>query len=259
MAKSTIVWLDAEYENVAAECPSCGTLNTYNRASDIGHLDPILNQRVLCNNDNCGAPFHIVGDLINPGYEKLLLDSWDLLRAKNYRQAVLSATTAYELFFAHFLRVELVYRPCNRDDSATEDDVEWLNKSSALLLKSTKRQTFESMRRLFLRATVNGVRPATRAEATDYIDRLPNKPEKVANVEIEGVSDDRLRALLLRVSNATIASLRNQIVHKAAYCPSLDEAKPAVEDAFEAVFSLGDVYRLGDDNYHLNEPVSDIN
>ena len=254
MAQSTVVWLDAGYENVAAECTSCGTLNTYNRATDIGHFDPISNQRVLCNNDNCAAPFDIVGDLINPGYEKLLLDSCDLLRAKNYRQAVLSATTAYELFFAHFLRVELVYRPCNRDDSATEDDVEWLNRTSSLLLKRTQRHTFESMRRLFLRATVDGIRPATRAEATDYIDCLPIKPERVASIEIEGVADVRLRALLLRVSKATIASLRNQIVHKAAYCPSLDEAKSAVKDAFEAVFSIGLVYKLADDNHHLNEP-----
>ena len=119
------------YENISTVCPHCGARNVYNRATDVGHLAPIANGRVNCENAACRAAFDISGDLINPAHELLLLDAHDFIQEKRYIQAVLSATTAYESFFSHYLRVELVYRVSSRDRKTVRNELQWLNAQNA--------------------------------------------------------------------------------------------------------------------------------
>jgi hypothetical protein len=91
------------------------------------------------------------------------------------------------------------------------------------------------------------------AEAEAYIVGIPERPPKVVQVEIERVTDDALRELLLRVHDAKIADLRNDIVHKTAHRPTLSETRSAVHDAYQTIFRLSSHYNLGNDDYHLNE------
>ena len=153
------VRVQAGYEIVAAACPRCATRNIYNRAEDIGSFRAIANHGVSCS--RCSAMFDICGDLVNPAFETLLLDSYEFLKEKRYIQSVLSATTAYELFFSHFLRVELVYRPARRDRVAQRNEIAWLNATGTSLRDKTARWTFAPMRRIFLRLALDGTRPAT--------------------------------------------------------------------------------------------------
>lgn len=247
------VHLDAGYENVAATCPGCATRNVYNRAEDIGGFRAIANHRVKC--ANCHAAFDICGDLVNPAFETLLLDSQDFLREKRYMQAVLSATTAYELFFSHFLRVELVYRPARRDQVTPRDDIAWLSSTVAALHVKTARHTFEPMRSTFLRLAIDGTRPATLSAAETWIASIPKQPTKIDRSEIERLAEDGLRSLLLDVNDATIADLRNNVVHKSAYRPRLNETTSAIDDAYRTIFGLSGRFELQDDDYHLNESV----
>jgi hypothetical protein len=169
-------------------------------------------------------------------------------------QAVLSATTAYELFFSHFLRVELVYRPSRRDHLTQRDDIAWLNATATSLRDKTARCTFAPMRRIFLRLAIDGARPATLSAAEACIANIQVKPPAIDRSEIERLADEPFRKLLLAVHDATIADLRNNIVHKTAYRPQLGETKAAVDDANHAIFGLSHHFDLQDDDYHLNEP-----
>lgn len=245
--------IEASYENITVTCPKCQARNVYNRATDIGHVGPISNWQVVCENSQCRAIFHAIGDLINPSHELLVLDACDLLRQKRYSDAVLKATTAYELFFGHYLKVELAYRPSTRDRTSDRDTIDWLNSTAQLLRSAIERHTFEPMRRVFLHATVNNVHPATIAAAEAYIRGIPRKPPEASRTDIDALRDEDLRDLLLHVADTNIADLRNNIVHKTAYRPSLGETKTTVEDAYKTIFRLGHYYQLGDDNYHLNE------
>ena len=247
----------AGYENVAAACPKCGTRNVYNRAADIGHFRPIANATVTCESMSCGATFDICGDLVNSAPEMLALDACEFLREKRHMQAVLSATTAFEHFFNHFLRVELVYRPTLRDLTTVRDDMDWLNAAAARLRDKTARFTFEPMRRIFLRAAVDEARPATLAAAEAYIAGIPDRPKEVPRAVLERLPDGAHRTLLFRVHSATIAKLRNNIVHKTAYRPGLDETRAAVHDAYETIFGLSTHFAFGDDDYHLNESLEE--
>jgi hypothetical protein len=60
-------------------------------------------------------------------------------------------------------------------------------------------------------------------------------------------------AALLRVHDTTIADLRNNIVHKYAYRPSLSETQAVVDDSRETIGLLTRHFDLRTDNYHLNE------
>jgi len=246
------VHLEVGYENVVAACPRCTTRNVYNRAEDIGSFRAITNRRVSC--AACQAEFEICGDLVNPAFETLLLDSCDFLREKRHMQAVLSATTAYELFFSHVLRVELVYRPSRRDHVTERDDIAWLEATATSLRDKTARCTFAPMRRIFLRLAIDGTRPATLSDAEACIANIQAKPPVLDRAEIEQRTDDPFRKLLLAVHDATIADLRNNIVHKTAYRPALSETKAAVDDAYHTIFGLSHHFGLQSDDYHLNEP-----
>lgn len=245
--------LEASYENVSANCPACGHRNLLNRATDIGHLAPVANAQVTCG--ACGAPFTIHGDLVNPGHEMLLLGAWEYVKKKEYGHAVLTATTGYERFFAHFLRVELLYRPSRRDRTGGCDDLAWLNSTRVRLDDGIQRFTFRPMRNLFLCVAVDGVRPATRVQASEHIDLLLQQTStSVPRARIEAVGDEPLRDLLLKVADTRIDELRNAVVHKTALRPKEDAAVAAVKDAIDTVFALSRRFDLHDDNYHLNEP-----
>jgi hypothetical protein len=253
MVSDQLIQLDAGYENVVAVCPKCTVRNVYNRADDIGHFNPIANGRVAC--ADCGAAFTIGGDLVNAAHEMLLLDSNDFLREKRYVQAVLSATTAYEVFFNHFLLVELVFRPLNRDRVNTRDidQIAWLNDTSALLRDKISKFTFEPMRRTFLRFAIERIAVGTVAQAEACINTISKRPKRVERATVAHHTDERLRTLLLRLYDSDIAELRNNIVHKTAYRPTRSETRSVVEDATYTIANLTNHFGLGNVNYHLNE------
>lgn len=144
---------EGTYENFIAVCPVCGHRNVFNRASDFCTFEPIAFKTVTCQKSSCRDDFNINRDRINSAHQGLLFDCHDLLSAKQYMNAVLSITQAYEVFFRHYLRIELLYRPFAMGDS---DDLPVLNLLAERLYESVQSFTFEPMCRLFL---AHAVRP----------------------------------------------------------------------------------------------------
>jgi hypothetical protein len=223
------------YENFVAECPWCGTESIFNRASDLKDVSPIGFRTVLCLSEGCGKPFKINGDSVNSVHMMLVFDCYDLLQGKHYMNCILTLAQAHEVFFALFLRVELLYKPFAADP---DRNIDQFNRLAELLAEKTSHHAFGSMRALFLRHLVSGTSPKVLAEAGAAIAALEDRPKPLADAELESLPDKALVALLLAVNRTTIIRLRNQVVHKHAYRPTRNEAETALEESRSVLFPL---------------------
>lgn len=226
----------ATYENFIAECPSCGATNTFNRASDLHTLRPIDFHQVTC--QRCNQPFSISGDCVNVAHEMLLFDCHAFIERKQYMQCVLTVAQAYEVFFSHFLYVQLLFRAFAKDENR---DMPRLNGLIQLLYRRIKGLPFEPMRRLVLRMIVDAVAPPSLADAERVVLNIPRKIRDihpVVRAEIDDMNDRRLRTLLLKLLHADPNVLRNRVVHKDAYRPTEAETRRVHREAREILFGL---------------------
>jgi hypothetical protein len=147
---------DATFENFIAMCPNCGFRNIFNRASDLQTFEPIDDREVVC--QKCSTGFAINGDVINAAHEMLLFGCHEFIERKQYMQCVLKVAHAYEVFFSHFLYVQLAYRPYAAEGSY---GLPRLNRLIRRLHDRVREFSYRPMRDLVLRLTVDGVAPAS--------------------------------------------------------------------------------------------------
>jgi hypothetical protein len=215
-----VAHIESTYENVYTECPGCGYRNIFNRASDLKTFEPIAGLDVRCEKAGCMSAFRIVSDRINPAHQSLLFDCADLLARKQYMQCVFAVAQSYEVFFNHFLHVQLIFRPFAGEDT---HDVDELNDVSNQLYEAVQGFTFEPMRSLFLDLVARDVTFSTLTNSKGSIKALPNSAlaiKKPTKAVVQSVTDDRLRDLLVALYDAKIPQLRNRVVHKDAYRPT---------------------------------------
>jgi hypothetical protein len=240
--------IDATYETISAACTICGQLSVYNRVSDLGTCEPIDSLEVTCQNESCRRRFFVTGDLINPAHEMLLYECRSFLDRKRFMQCVLGVSQAYEVFFNHFMYVELLYRPAARDPNPMLG----FPRVSAALFKRLKRFPFERLRRTFLKMAAERASIASLAQAEQLIGRLPDRPDP-PDAAIEAVTDAELKALLVGVRDTSVNQLRNRVVHREAYRPTFQEASDVFSEATVLIGRLGSKLRLrGDANWYLN-------
>ena len=245
--------LRTSYENFVAECPHCGTENVFNRVSDLGDRGSIALRTVTCLEPSCGRSFNINGDSVNQAYEMLLFDCHELLELKHYMNCILSVAQAFEVFFSLFLRVELIFKPFSR---SADLDIDELNRLLALLAGRIKTHTFDKMRRIFLWHLAEGSAPADLCAAEARINTLPSSPSLPRDAVIDALGDTRLVQLVKGVRDSTIATARNQVVHKMAYRPSREEATSALNHGLDTLVPLGNLLDLKDDpNWYMRDVV----
>lgn len=240
------------YENFVAECPYCGAVNVYNRASDLKDLEPIAFRTVACLSTACGRPFNINGDSVDSKHECFLHDCHELLDQKHYMNCILTIAQAYELFFHLFLRVELLYKPFASDP---DRDYDHLNELAGRLFKKTKNCGFVELRALFTRQLVCGRTPRNLPEAEATIGTICcSDMRPMSRSKIKSIQDSQLASLLGRLDKVTINRTRNDVVHKQAYRPTRDEAESALEEARSIILALtGRLGGLYDDiNWYMS-------
>ncbi len=249
--------MDQTYENFVADCPHCGMRNTFNRASDLQTFEPINFSAVTCQSPACQRPFNINNDTVNAPHELLLFDCCAFLDRKDYRQCVLNTAQAYEVFFNHFIYVQLIYRAYAHEGNY---NLPHLNRLLQQLFDHIQRSTFKPMRRLFLRLLVGGAVPRSLAEAGVAIEHLPNSAEPPKDApdplrqDIKDMPDEPLGALLLRLLNTDVDERRNRVIHKQAHRPTREEATHAHREAREILFGLTGRLRLGHDpNWYIGQ------
>ena len=169
--------MEGTYERFIASCPWCGRRNVFNRASDLGDFEPIDHKDVSCLFPDCSKPFFLTGDTINPAYEMVIYDCYELIEQKYYAYCILNLCQSFELFFSQYLRVELVYRPFASGvrDERLDLDIRHFNDLRNLLYARLRGLTFEPMRNLFFCLVLRGPGPGSLEEA-DLAFSVSGKP-----------------------------------------------------------------------------------
>ena len=217
---------EINYENFIARCPYCSFENVFNRITDFKSVQHIDSKEVQCFNKSCLKLFNINGDLINPAFEMFLDDCLKLIEEKRYMYCVLNIAQAYESFFNLYLHVELLYKVFNK-----EKDIDRLNQLTEKLFKVIKTNAYKNMRNIFIRRVLEGVEPQSFNEAEQIIDNLKPLTKDPSNSIFDIHKNHKLIPILKDLKNSNIDQLRNKVVHKIAYRPSLQEVLVAKGEA----------------------------
>jgi hypothetical protein len=207
-----------DYETITARCDECGSLCTFNRVDDIGDPGPYSGRYVSC--IECGRPFWVFGDTIDPAYELLLFDAEEHIRAKHYMLCVTSLAQAWEMFFATFVYSNYLYRPFHRT-ARYPGKLERFDYLAELLGDAIQKFTFDPLRNVLVNTVVEGVSPRTLDESEVAIARMKgdNFGQRPAKERVDAFPDPSVRTVLLQLQGLRIGELRNQVVHKDAYRP----------------------------------------
>jgi hypothetical protein len=208
----------SDYENVEVVCPHCDKDNIFNRITDLKTTEPVGGRDLSCLMPDCGRSFRLVSDLVNDPHEMMLFDCERLIERKRYMSCVLTVGQAYEVFFALYLRVELVFKPWaadpDRDDSA-------LNRLLRLLRAKIENHGFNKLRAIVALRVAEAHPPKNVTEAEAAIKGLgADAFGPLSRIDLKSLPDKVTGDLLSSLMATNIGSLRNGVVHKQAYRPT---------------------------------------
>jgi hypothetical protein len=229
---------EKNYENVVATCPFCKNKNKYNRATELNNLSIIMDEEVKCQNEICQKPFRIIGDIVNPSFDLLIFDCFELIKEKRYSYCILNLAQSFEMFFALYLRVEFLYKPYAQQGN---NDPFLLKTATDHLVKKTKALTFHGMQALFLNHIILTKvlmkrNAASLSESEIILAQLTtNIPDEKTLSQVE---DPKLMQLLIKLRNTNIGQIRNNVVHKNGYRPSLAIVESAISETEDILNGL---------------------
>jgi hypothetical protein len=176
--------------------------------------------------------YWISGDSINPAYQMLLLDCFDLRAEKRYMYCILNICQAYEMFFSLYFR-SLIYRAFVKDR-----DLDRVNDLLERLHGSMTRFAFASLRCNFLRMAAAGLSPASLDEAETQLATLDKDDTDASRIDLSTCTDPKLMEKLETIRATDIHRLRNKVVHGVGYRPTLEEVNAALHEAKGVLFVL---------------------
>ena len=218
--------IGAEYERLIVPCHVCGRTNVVNRASDLGETGFAIGRELLCQNPDCKGTVRVTFETANPDYQNMIWEARRLRAEKRYMLAVAALTQAFEMFFALGTEVMLVHHVANFA-SATDEQVTELIEE---LFKATRTHTYARMRNLFISLALKN-RPSSVAEARLFIREAKTPPKELTDEAITMSTGEELAKLLLRLNHLSIGTLRNRVIHKYAYRPTLPELNESLDQA----------------------------
>lgn len=241
--------IETNYENFIAVCPVCGYKNIFNRVSDLKTTQPISFKKVRCFNESCGKIFGINGDRIQSRYLTLFFDCYPLYHEKRYSNCVLLITQALEVFFYHYLKVELIYRPFYKE---TERDVTRVNNLLNSLQSSVEKLAYGKLKNVFLNWVVNESKILCLSDSASKISTLKKNysDNPPSEEKLKEIPNSTLADLLIELRNCEVDKLRNKVVHKEAYRPNCEEVETAIKEVRKLLVEIG---------YHLDVLGEDIN
>ncbi len=229
------VEINPTYENFEARCPICKHWNIFNRASEIKSFKLISELTVDCQNGKCKEKFWIDGDFINPAWQMLILDCEMLKQQKRYSYCILNLAQAFEMYFALYFRVELLYKPYGIEKSY---DSNRFHNLSDLLFDTTRKWTYFTLRNTFLNFLIQKIKCNNLAESESVIKNLQSYSLEPTNKVLKTIKDQELYNILLELKNSEVSTKRNDVVHKYAYRPKLEVVEDAVEETFRILYGL---------------------
>lgn len=221
----------AGYENIYFDCPFCHYENVLNRVSDLGGNDAIARlDSVLC--EKCKKPFSIIGDRVTSAKYRWFTDELEIFKEKKmYRTYVLNLCQGLETFFYQaIINKKFDRNPDFRNNGCII--LEKYNDERKEYDNEIKRWTFNPMRNNFLEVF--------KEERDNYI------PQRIKPKE------DRRDEWFGLIERTKINDLRNKVVHKHAYRPSLEEINK-YDCLVDAIYWLGLYLDVKDSIFYLKK------
>ncbi|MFH0802939.1 MAG: hypothetical protein V2A78_11235 [bacterium] len=245
---------ETSYENFIAWCPDCDYKNIYNRITDLKTTEAIGFMKVKCLNDICGKEFNINGDSINPAFQMLVFDCCDLKQEKRYSYCILNLAQAFEVFFSLYFRVELLYKPFSIEHKKGKDSLNHMNELSKQLYEKIKTYPFVKLRNIFLNRLLINQPTKSLDDAEKIIKDLNSLTTTPSDIMIGNIQDAHLSELLINLKNTKICELRNNVVHKLAYRPSIGEVDAAIKETRSILFPLASCLgmKIDDINWYMS-------
>lgn len=223
----------AGYENIYVDCPHCEQENTYNRISDLSTVEPIDRMdNIEC--EHCKRDYSIFRDEIQEAkYKWFLVETEILKQRKNYMLYVLYLCQACETFFEQAIinkkldrNKKLRYGDGHLNCQKYNQELKNLNKASIYNLcgdgpKKTrfKKAAFDNLRKVFLH-------------------------------EFDSKGNQKVDDALDVIRGTKIHELRNKVVHKNAYRPTLTEIE-RFDSLTSALYFLGHALEVKESIYLL--------
>jgi len=245
--------------------------------------------KVRCLNLKCRREYYINGDLASNKHSYLIFDCDRLIEQKRYMYCILNIAQSYEALFSRYIRIQLVDIPFNIN---ILDSVDEANRVLKQLIDLFKFLAFDSLRSIFIRLaidqceyksyeeiqqTIVDIQEAVLANSinrtknflkkanlslTIHIkyqdDEIKNQIKKwnsPTDREIKSISNDSLSKILLKVKKSKINQIRNKVVHKDAFRPSLEEVNKYMVESREQIFSL-DKTMVANNGWDFIQPCS---
>lgn len=223
----------AGYENIYFDCPFCHYENVLNRVSDLDGSNAIARlDSVLC--EKCKGSFSIICDRVTFAKYRWFIDELEIFKKKKmYRTYVLNLCQGMEMFFYQAIINKNFDRNPNFRDNGHIIPEKYNNEIKEYNSK-TKKWTFNQMRSEFLETF--------KEERNNYIPQ-GRKPKEDRRDECFGL-----------IEKTKINELRNKVVHKHAYRPSLEEINE-YDCLVNAIGWLGLYLDIKDSILHINKAI----
>lgn len=205
MKQTAVTISSSRYENVYWTCPTCGKDNIANRIDDLHHARVRGSyQSIVCQNAKCANEVNLVGDtLVTSKYRWFIDELYTHVQRKEYVLYVTSLCQAMEAFFYQGIINKKFDRNPDYRNKYGHIKLEEYNAARKVYEECIEKWSYVQSKREFM---------------------VVYKNEKQKYVPISlGIAKDERRQAFKTVLNSPINTLRNNVLHKYLYRPSIND------------------------------------
>lgn len=224
------------YENIKTECPHCGTVGIYNKATDLIKTQN-NNYKATC--FSCNKEFQII-PVVESKWRFFLLDYYKLLKEKKYMSCILNLTIAFECYFFSCFKQYLFLKPANQGNI----DGDFIYKMYNEFYYKIKDFSYRKLRNIFLNLIMNDYNKMTTEKIQQFVDEILKLKNDPLDKTIKSIQNKDLSKILLELKKFDINTQRNNIIHKTTYRPKLDEVEHYHKKSTRILYKLANEFKI---------------
>ncbi len=234
----------ATYENYEVACPICKKWNVFNRITDIKSIGVACGKKIQCL--NCKGLFIISTDDVDEQYEYFLNDCEELLKQKKYMYCIVNLCQACEAFFMKCIDIKLLWVPYRKGIFGQDDSrYQLFDNFFEKIHKRFKKFTYYELRNIVFDVYLNDKSFSTQEEILDYLYKLTGNPiQEPSDKNIKAKIDEKQRNIFMDLKGLKIHEIRNNVVHKEGYRPTLDDVKHYINQVTSFIENFKRAYNM---------------
>ena len=221
----------SNYETITVDCPNCCSENIYNRQDDLKTEKAISGMNVICY--SCKQIYWIYYDRINPIYEMLYFDALEFEKTKRYIICILNYCQSIETFFYYMIYNQIIKLPYQK-----KPDIKQFNESRKIFLEKFTDFSFNDLKNIFLNIFIKSIVIKQLTDIDNFFSNLDYLKNCPSDNDIKNHSNIIIRKNFLEIKNLKTNEIRNNIIHKEGYRPSLKEVDRCKKETYRIVFEI---------------------